>query len=165
MAEKVGVPKPEQPYFGSVAQKHNDYLCAANEAANAVEQVYAFMQGHSKSRDGKPLKIRDANELEELKREIKKAEKAVQTVLQSYAQDGKNLDADYAILYAQARLMGSVQAKYNKIKADITEGLKYEKEISDYDIEQALMAAKQRKSSVETDLQSIKGEEKHLFKY
>ena len=164
MAERFEIPKASQPYFGSGAQLHNDYLSMANQAANAVESIYALMQGHNKDDRGRPRTLRDVRDLKAVQDQIKEAEELIKTVKNTFKK-GQYVDADYLILYAEARLRSSVQEKYNKIKASIQEGLEYDKQLAVWDKKQAEMSANQRKFSTESDLNTLAGQEKHLFKF
>jgi hypothetical protein len=164
MVNRFGVPTPSQPYFGSGAQQHSDYLSRANDAANAVESIYALMQGHNKDERGRPRTVRDVRDLKAVQDQIKEAEELIKTIKSTF-KEGQYADADYLIKYAEARLRGAVQEKYNKTKASINEGLQYDKQVAAYDKQQAEMARNQRKFSTESDLNTLSGQEKHLFQF
>jgi hypothetical protein len=153
-----------QPYFGTTAQKHGDYLAAANEAANAVESIYYKMIGAEKGRDGKPLLVRDVRDLKELEGRIREAEEAIKTVMKSYPL-GTFREADNVILYARARLLSSVQGEYNRIKARMKQQVTYDKQIKDYEKEQAQRSLAQREARTESDLKTLNGQEKALYDF
>jgi hypothetical protein len=158
--------KANQPYFAQKAYKHGSYTEQAHAAYELVETIYGRMIGRLKGRDGKPMMIRDTEELEELKAMIKQAEKAVNKAMRKYSKyKGQFLDADDKALKAKSRLLSGVQEEYNRIKERIEKSINYDLQLEEHDKEVALESVEDRIDSERSDLDTLKGLNQSLFKY
>jgi hypothetical protein len=154
-----------KPYLGTDANKHAEYLSAANGIATQIDNIYTRMVGAERGgRENKPLVIRDAEGFEELKQSIKEAEQKLTIVLKVYKQ-GQFKDADDVINKAREKFYGMVQNEYIRLKARINRALNWEGQLSPYRKEQLEKSATLGEMQIKSDKQTMGGKEKYLFEF
>lgn len=153
-----------KPYLGTPANKHGEYLAAANDVATDIDTIYNRMIGAERGgRENKPLMIRDAADFAEVKKNIKEAEKKLNMILKVYKQ-GQFKDADDVINKAKEKIYCLVQQEYNNIKTRINKALNWEDQLAPYRREQLEKSATLSEMQTKNDKEIMTGE-KYLFQF
>ena len=154
-----------KPYLGTPSKKHAEYLSAADNIATTVDTIYTQMIGaESGGRENKPLMIRDAKDFDELKQNIREAERQLKMISKLYPQ-GQFADADDIVQKAKAKFYGLVQVEYQKIKQRINAALNWEEQLGPYRKEQAEKSVTAGQMQVESDKGTMSGHEQSLFRF